>query len=107
MNVLLPKNLNVDNIKYSEPKVMKSGAKSVYVNYASSKIFIQTPLLNIPYGANDNQKWIKDDPKRKDEPPKYDITVSFKGIDENHKIKQIKDKRKKKEKKNIEEGLKQ
>ena len=105
MNVLLPKNLNVDNIKYSEPKVMKSGAKSVYVNYASSKIFIQTPLLNIPYGANDNQKWIKDDPKRKDEPPKYDITVSFKGIDENPKIKLFHDKMKELEEKIIDDAF--
>ena len=92
MNVLLPKQFNVDKIKYSEMKVMKSGAKSVYVNYQGSKINIQTPLLNIPYGVNDNMQFIKDDPKRKDETQKYDITVSFKGIDENQKIKVFHDK---------------
>ncbi len=32
MNVLLPKQFNVDKIKYSEMKIMKSGAKSVYLN---------------------------------------------------------------------------
>ena len=94
MNVFLPKNLDINKIKYSELKVMKSGAKSVYLNYSSSKINIQTPVMNIPYGVNDNQKFIKDDPKRKDEPPKYDITVSFKGIDENPKIKIFHDKMK-------------
>ncbi len=92
MNVLLPKQFNVDKIKYSEMKIMKSGAKSIYVNYQGYKINIQTPVLNIPYGVNDNMQFIKDDPKRKDETQKYDITVSFKGIDENQKIKVFHDK---------------
>ncbi len=86
MNVLLPKQFNVDKIKYSEMKIMKSGAKSVYLNYQGSKINIQTPVLSIPYGVNDNTQFIKDDPKRKDEARKYDITASFKGMDENPKL---------------------
>ena len=105
MNVLLPKNLDISKIKYSELKVMKSGAKSVYVNYSGSKINIQTPVMNIPYGVNDNQKFIKDDPKRKDEPPKYDITVSFKGIDENPKVKVFHDKMKELEEKIIDDAF--
>jgi len=84
---------------------MKSGAKSVYVNYGVSKINIQTPVLNIPYGVNDNQKWIKDDPKRKDESPKYDITVSFKGMEENPKIKLFHDKLKELEAKIIDDAF--
>jgi hypothetical protein len=91
MNVLLPKQFNVDKIKYSEMKVMKSGAKSVYVNYQGSKINLQTPVLNIPYGVNDNMQFIKDDPKNI-ETQKFDITVSFKGSDENPKIKTFHDK---------------
>jgi len=91
MNVLLPKQFNVEKIKYSEMKVMKSGAKSVYVNYMGSKINIQTPVLNIPYGVNDNSQFIKED-SRKDEVQKFDITVSFKGIEENPKIKLFHDK---------------
>ena len=92
MNVLLPKQFNVDKIKYSEMKVMKSGAKSVYLNYQGSKINIQTPILSIPYGVNDNTQFIKDDPKRKDEARKYDITASFKGKDENPKLQAFHDK---------------
>jgi hypothetical protein len=92
MNVLLPKQFNVDKIKYSEMKVMKSGAKSVYLNYQGSKINIQTPVLSIPYGVNDNTQFIKDDPKRKDEARKYDITASFKGMDENPKVRAFHDK---------------
>ncbi len=105
MNVLLPKNFNVDKIKYSELKIMKSGAKSVYLNYSGSKINIQTPVMNIPYGVNDNQKFIKDDPKRKDEAPKYDITVSFKGLDENPKMKVFHDKMKELEQKIIDDAF--
>ena len=92
MNVLLPKQFNVDKIKYSEMKIMKSGAKSVYLNYQGSKINIQTPVLSIPYGVNDNTQFIKDDPKRKDEARKYDITASFKGMDENPKLQALHDK---------------
>ena len=92
MNVLLPKQFNVDKIKYSEMKIMKSGAKSVYLNYQGSKINIQTPVLSIPYGVNDNTQFIKDDPKRKDEARKYDITASFKGKDENPKVQAFHDK---------------
>ena len=92
MNVLLPKQFNVDKIKYSEMKIMKSGAKSVYLNYQGSKINIQTPVLSIPYGVNDNTQFIKDDPKRKDEARKYDITASFKGMDENPKVQVFHDK---------------
>jgi hypothetical protein len=105
MNVLLPKNFNVDKIKYSELKIMKSGAKSVYVNYSGSKINIQTPVLNIPYGVNDNMQFIKDDPKRKDEAPKYDITLSFKGMDENPKMKLFHDKMKDLEQKVLDDAF--
>jgi len=105
MNVLLPKNINVDKIKYSELKIMKSGAKSVYLNYSGSKINIQTPVLNIPYGVNDNMQYINKDASRKDEDKKYDITVSFKGIDENTKIKLFHDKMKELEEKIINDAF--
>ena len=105
MNVLLAKNFNVDKLKYSELKVMKSGAKSVYINYNGNKVNLQTPLLNIPYGVNDNMQFIKKDESRKDEERKYDITVSFKGMDENPKIKQFHDKMKELEEKIIDDAF--
>ena len=105
MNVLLAKNFNVDKLKYSELKVMKSGAKSVYINYNGNKVNLQTPVLNIPYGINDNMQFIKKDENRKDEERKYDITVSFKGMDENPKIKQFHDKMKELEEKIIDDAF--
>jgi hypothetical protein len=105
MNVLLAKNFNVEKLKYSELKIMKSGAKSVYINYNGNKVNLQTPVLNIPYGVNDNMQFIKKDENRKDEERKYDVTVSFKGMDENPKIKQFHDKMKELENKIIEDAF--
>ena len=105
MNVLLAKNFNVDKLKYSELKIMKSGAKSIYINYNGNKVNLQTPILNIPYGVNDNMQFIKKDENRKDEERKYDITVSFKGMDENPKIKQVYDKMKELEQKIIDDAF--
>lgn len=105
MNVLLAKNFDVENLKYSELKVMKSGAKSVYINYKGNKVNLQTPVLNIPYGVNDNMQFIKKDENRKDEERKYDVTVSFKGMDENPKIKQFHDKMKELENKIIDDAF--
>ena len=105
MNVLLAKNFNVDKLKYSELKVLKSGAKSIYINYNGAKVNLQTPILNIPYGVNDNMQFIKKDEARKDEERKYDITVSFKGMDENPKIKQFYDKMKELEQKIIDDAF--
>jgi hypothetical protein len=105
MNVLLAKNFDTDKLKYSELKVMKSGAKSVYINYNGNKVNLQTPVLNIPYGVNDNMQFIKKDDNRKDEERKYDVTVSFKGMDENTKIKQFHDKMKELEQKIIDDAF--
>ena len=105
MNVLLAKNFNVDKLKYSELKVMKSGAKSVYINYGGNKVNLQTPILNIPYGVNDNTQFIKKDENRKDEERKYDVTVSFKGMEENPKLQQFHDKMKELEQKIIDDAF--
>jgi hypothetical protein len=105
MNVLLAKNFDTDKLKYSELRVMKSGAKSVYINYGGNKVNLQTPVLTIPYGVNDNMQFIKKDDNRKDEERKYDVTVSFKGMDENLKIKQFHDKMKELENKIIDDAF--
>jgi hypothetical protein len=99
MSVLLSKQVDVKKIKYSEVKVLQSGAKSVYLSHDGCKLMVQTPVLNLPYGVNDsttfNAKFKKDIKTKKDdvdEAKKYDITVSFKGMQENPKIKAFHDK---------------
>jgi len=87
---ILPKNINVANFKYSEVKTLTSGAKSVYINYGTGKLRIQTPVMYLPYGVNEGgfeDKNAKQDPKKGDKKDKkYDLTLSFKGSDTNPKI---------------------
>jgi len=84
---ILPKNINVSYFKYSEPKILTSGAKSVYINYGTGKLRIQTPVMYLPYGVSEGgfeDKNAKVDSTKKDK--KSDLTLSFKGHDENSKI---------------------
>lgn len=87
---ILPKNIDVNNFKYSEVKILTSGAKSVYINYGSGKLRIQTPVMYLPYGVNEGgyeDKNAKIDPKKAEKKDKkFDLTLSFKGSDTNPKI---------------------
>lgn len=85
---LLPKNVDISKLKYSEVKTLSSGSKSVYVNYGTGKLRIQTPVLFMPYGIGEGyeDKNIKNPEVKKNIDKKYDLTVSFKGHDENAKI---------------------
>ena len=87
---ILPKNINVNNFKYSELKTLTSGAKSVYINYSTGKLRIQTPVMYLPYGVSEGgfeDKNAKIDPSKKEKKDKkFDLTLSFKGQDENPKI---------------------
>lgn len=99
MSVVLPKDIDISKIKYSEIKVLPSGGKSVYINYNGGKMLVQTPILSVPYGANDGTKYSDVGDK------KYDITVSFRGYDENTKIKMFHDKLKEIENKVIDDAF--
>ena len=56
MEVLFSKEVNVSDIKYSDPQALggdKSQAKIVYVNIKEDKqICLQTPLMKCPYGVS-------------------------------------------------------
>jgi hypothetical protein len=79
-----PKDINVNNFKYSEVKTLASGAKAVYINYSSNKLRIQTPVMFLPYGVSEGFEDKK--AEKKIENKKYNLTLSFKGQDENPKI---------------------
>lgn len=91
-NVLLAKNVDVSKIKYSAPRTLDNQSKSVYVNYESGSITIQTPLVRLPYGIGDWND--KNDTKGSsdDKIKKYDLNFSFDGSDSNSKIKDLLDK---------------
>jgi len=107
MSVQLSKNVDVNKLKYSEVKTLASGAKSVYINYGTEKLTIQTPVMSLPYGIGEpfeNKELAKSSvPVEKDK--KYDLTLSFRGFDDNPKIKSFHDKLKEIETKIIEDGV--
>jgi len=83
---IAPKDINVNNFKYSEVKILASGAKAVYINYSSSKLRIQTPVMFLPYGVSEGFEDKKAEKKIEKKDKKYNLTLSFKGQDENPKI---------------------
>ena len=93
---ILPKSVEVSKFKYSEIKTLSSGSKSIYVNYGSQKLRVQTPVMFMPYGIGEGfeDKTIKNPEVKKNVDKKYDITISFKGVDENPKIQTFLDKMK-------------
>jgi hypothetical protein len=93
---ILPKSVDVSKFKYSEIKTLQSGSKSIYVNYGSQKLRVQTPVMFMPYGIGEGfeDKTIKNPEVKKNSEKKYDVTISFKGVDENSKIQTFLDKMK-------------
>lgn len=67
--------VNIDSVKFSEVKTGKSGNKNVYINNDDrSRIFIQTPELEIPFDSGNfwpNEKHPGSG--------KYDVRVQLKG----------------------------
>lgn len=93
-NTLLPKNVNVSKLKYSEVKTLSNGSKTVYINYGSDKLTIQTPMMSIPYGLGDGTYNAKDGSADNGEKKdlRFDLSVSFRGMDENPKLQAFHDK---------------
>lgn len=86
---LLPKSVNVNNFKYSEPKTLPSGSRVIYVTHNSQKLSIQTPIMRLPYGLGEgfSATQDKDKPVDNKKPPSYEMNVSFSGHDDNPKMK--------------------
>jgi hypothetical protein len=102
----LPKNIDVNKIRYSELRSLSSGAKTVYLNYGAEKLTMQTPVLSIPYGIG-VPFVAKEDAKNGNVATenKYDLTLSFRGMDENPKIKTFHDKLKEIENKIVDDAF--
>jgi hypothetical protein len=76
--------INVANLRFSAPRANTSGSKTIYINYESGRLTVQTPMMILPYGIGD---WNKEG-----DPKKYDLNVSFRGASENPRIQAFKDK---------------
>ena len=72
--VLKPSEIKMNGIGFTEPKVMASGGKNLYINYNKSKLVIQVPKMSMPYNMNCYRG------PSGDQPPKYNINLSFKNM---------------------------
>lgn len=98
MTTLRPKDISVSDIKFHEVKKLDSGAKVSYVQHKNERLTVQLPVMTLPYGLSSfTNEETKD--------TKYDLTVSFGGMDENEKIKTFYDKMKEIEERVITQGV--
>jgi hypothetical protein len=109
-STILPKNIDMSKLKYSEVKTLQSGAKSVYINYGTGKLRLQTPVMSMPYGLGEgyeDKQLAKTGTvvTKSANEKKYDLTLSFKGQDENPKIQLFHDKLKEIEQKIIDDAF--
>lgn len=101
-NVILAKNVNASKLKYSAPKTLSNGSRTVYISYEGDKLTLQTPLMTLPYGVSNGyqEKGADGKPKSGDDAPKkYELNVSFRGMDDNPALKALHDKLKELDKK--------
>ena len=89
MSVILAKNIHANKLEFSAPKTLNNGSRTVYINYQGEKLTIQTPLMSLPYGIGDFND--RKDAKTGDLPSvkKYDLHVSFRGMDTNPALKTL------------------
>lgn len=73
--IVTARTFNAANISISAQNVMKSGAKSSYVNYNRGGFFIQSPSLSVPMGLS---CFVNDKTGQKD----YSLQLSLRGYDE-------------------------
>ena len=107
-NVVLAKSVNVTKLKFSEPKTLSNGSRTVYVNYENSKLQIQTPIQHVPYAFMDWSEANNAGKKADEVAPatkKYDMHVSFKDYDSNPKMKALYDKMLEIEKRVVDEAF--
>lgn len=81
--IVYPSNFNVKNISISAPKLLQSGARQAYLNYAGERLVMQTALaMSVPFGLNTADKF---------GPPQYSVDLSFRGFEQRPEVKEFMD----------------
>jgi len=75
--IVLPSTFDSNQITFAAPKIMDSGAKTVYLNYNGRALQTQTASMSMPYGLNVYDK---------SGPVTYSVDLSFRGVDEDPKM---------------------
>ncbi len=80
--MIRPRDFEITKMDYSEPKQLTNGGKAVYLNYDSKQLVVQTPQMSCPFGLNlyDGGDY-----------PKYSIDMSFRGMEDNPKLREFHD----------------
>ena len=93
-SVQTAKTINVSKLQFSGLKTLGNQSKTVYVNYEGGKLRVQTPLMVLPYGVGDNEKINAANPNKKDEvqAKRYDLNISFRGMETTPKLQELYDK---------------
>jgi len=82
-NIVYPANFNVKNITISAPKLLQSGARQAYLNYAGERLVMQTALaMSVPFGLNTADKF---------GPPQFSVDLSFRGVEQRPEVKEFMD----------------
>ena len=84
---LKPENFDINKLKYAEVKPLKNNpqAKTCGIFYEGDRPTFQTPVMHLPYGINDNSKLIGQK-GNEGMPKKYDVSLSFRGKEENPRL---------------------
>ena len=99
-NIMLAKNLDVPSISFEPVKKNALGGNVVYLKYAgATKMVIQTPVVSAPFGLST----FTDD---KTGAVKYSLDMSFRGMEDDPKVKQLHDKMLELDAALIDEGVK-
>lgn len=82
--IVQPSSFNVSKVSISQPKVMDSGGKMAFLNYADARsLVMQTPSMQSPFGLNVFDKA---------GPPKYSVDLAMRGYQgDNAKVKSFYD----------------
>jgi hypothetical protein len=97
MSVVKSHQIQKSLISFSDVKSNDNGGKSVYINYNSNKFYLQTPIMTMPYNMSCYDKG---------DYPKYSLEVSFRDMDEDHRVRGFHENMEMLEKMMIQEGLK-
>ena len=82
-SIVYSSNFNVKNITISAPKLLQSGARQAYLNYAGERLVMQTALaMSVPFGLNTADKF---------GPPQYSVDLSFRGYEQRPEVKEFMD----------------
>ena len=92
-----PNKVDVDKIKFQEPKILDNGGKMVFISYQDSTLCVQTPVMTMPWAMKKDVY---------DGVTKYSLDLQFKDMESNPKLEQFHDFLGRFDEKMIESGVK-